>query len=164
MAHASQETQIVPYVPWTLALRKEKLQFEEDFAEDTYCALIRPLMQPRLVEKIVELLKATQTKARDNPLGDFAVVETGNGEFAFVMNWPPSWRTNGKTELEKKFAGIAIYDEATAKNKPAGILLWIRPVRPYLKKRLEGKEATYYRAPSSSCTVPPAMKGASFIQ
>jgi len=138
--HMAQETQIVPYVP--------KLQFEEAFAEGTHCALIRPL-QPRLVEKIVDLLKETQTKDRKNPLGDFAVVETENGEFAFVMNWPPSWRTNGKTELENKFAGIAIYDEAkaVAKNEPAGILLWIRPVRPYLKKRLEGKEATYYRAP-----------------
>ena len=144
-ADMAQETQIVPYVP--------KLQFEEAFAEGTHCALIRPL-QPRLVEKIVELLKATQTKARDNPLGDFAVVETENGEFAFVMNWPPSWRTNGKTELENKFAGIAIYDEATAKagakKEPAGILLWIRTVKPYLKKRLEGKEATYYRAPSTA--------------
>jgi hypothetical protein len=146
----AQETQIVPYVPWTLALCKEKLQFEEAFAEDTHCALIRPL-QPRLVEKIVDLLKETQTKDRKNPLGDFAVVETENGEFAFVMNWPPSWKTNGNNELKKKFAKIAIYDEAkaVAKNEPAGILLWIRPVRPYLKKRLEGKEATYYCAPSS---------------
>ena len=135
----------MPYVP--------KLQFEEAFAEGTHCALIRPLYS-KLVEKIVELLKETQTKDRKNPLGDFAVVKTENGEFAFVMNWPPSWRTNGKRELEDKFEKIAIYDEATAKagakKEPAGILLWIRTVKPYLKKRLEGKEATYYRAHSTA--------------
>ena len=77
------------------------MQFEEAFAEGTHCALIRPLMQPRLVEKIVELLKETQTKDRKNPLGDFAVVKTENGEFAFVMNWPPPWRTNGTSEPKK---------------------------------------------------------------
>ena len=89
----AQETQIVPYVP--------KLQFEEAFAEGTHCALIRPL-QPRLVEKIVELLKETQTKARDNPLGDFAVVETENGEFAFVMNWPPLMENERQHRTQKK--------------------------------------------------------------
>ena len=84
----AQETQIVPYVPWTLALRKEKLQFEEAFAEGTHCALIRPLYS-KLVEKIVELLKETQTKDRKNPLGDFAVVKTEKGELLSSWTAPP---------------------------------------------------------------------------
>ena len=63
----AQETQIVPYVPWTLALRKEKLQFEEAFAEGAYCALIKRLLQRRLVKEIVELLKTTQSKPRKSP-------------------------------------------------------------------------------------------------
>ena len=51
-----------------------KMQFEEAFAEGTYCALIKPLLQRRLVKEIAELLKTMQSETRKYPLGDFAVI------------------------------------------------------------------------------------------
>jgi len=134
----AQETQIVPYVPWTLALRKEILQFEP--GEGTYCALIKPL-KPGLTTEIAKFARELQNSDRENPLGTFAIVEH-NGVY-LVMNWPKSWYTNGYNEVRHKFEKIGVF-EADACNKKSGILLWIRPMHEYLKKRLENEDAQIY--------------------
>ena len=121
------------------------LQFEEGFGDSTHCALIKAPEHLRagLVDKVVELARNLQTPSRKNPLGAFAVVSTDAGIF-WVMNWEGSWKTNGKREIETKLEQIAVYKKPRPGNL-AGLLLWVRPMQQYLKKRLEGKEVTYAR-------------------
>ena len=131
---------LVPYVPWTLALRKEKLEFEP--GENTYCALIKPL-KLGLATEIATLAKGLQSSDRKTPLGTFAIVEQ-NGVY-LIMNYPKSWETNGLSMLQRHFAKIAIFDEAEArKNKCAGILLSVRPMHDFLKRRLGSADALIY--------------------
>ena len=96
---------LVPYVPWTLALRKEKMQFE-GVAEGTYCAFIKPL-QPGLTTEIAKCARELQASSRANPLGTFAIVE--HVGVYLVMNWPKAWYTNGTSLLKRHFAKIAIF-------------------------------------------------------
>ena len=122
------------------------LQFEEGFGDSTHCALIKapePL-RAGLVDKVVELARNLQRPSRKNPLGAFAVVSTEDAGIFWVMNWEGSWKTNGKREIETKLEQIAVYKKPRPGNL-AGLLLWIRPMQQYLKKRLEGKEVTYAR-------------------
>jgi hypothetical protein len=136
----AQETQMVPYVPWTLALRKEKLEFEP--GENTYCALIKPL-KLGLATEIATLAKGLQSSDRKNPLGTFAIVE--QDEVYLIMNYPKSWETNGLSMLQRHFAKIAIFDEAEArKNKCAGVLLSVRIMHDFLKRRLASADALIY--------------------
>ena len=142
---------LVPYVPWTLALCKEKMQFE-GVGEGTYCAFFTPL-QPGLATKIATFAKELQlSESYKYPLGTVGIAEE-NGVY-LVMNWPGTTLGNIHKELPKKLESIGIYDKAPKNPKDAlGILGWIRPLFKYLHMRLEHADALVYKKGQESFAV-----------
>jgi hypothetical protein len=119
--------------------------FEEERRKGTYCALIQG-EEPGVAHKI---RKAAQ---KIKSAGTVAVIETWHGQIHLVLNWNGQ-SSNLDSTLKDKLLKMNVGNDKAAGT--AGKLLWIRPMMPYLQKRLEHETALVYPPDGTFWVHPP---------
>ena len=127
--------------PLALTLPGEKMRFEEERREGTYCAFFNGLV-PGVAH---EIRKAAQ---KLNLAGNVAVIEHGY----LVLNWKGQ-SSNLYSQLKDKLLKLNVGNDKA--EGTAGKLMWIRPMKPYLKKRLETLMALVYPLDGTFWVHPP---------
>jgi len=137
-----------------LTLPGQKLQFEDERRDCTYCAYFTDLQDgvAHDIRKAAQGLKLVGNVA----FAGHSIIEREIGEIKrgfLVLNW------NGKSsniysQLKDRLQKLHVIIEGGT----GGKLVWIRPMKPYLKKRLESTVALVY-PPDGTFWVHPAHKG-----
>jgi len=120
--------------PLPITLPGQKLQFEEERRDCTYCAFFTDLQDgvAHEIRKAAQGLKSAGNVAFAKHGLIERELELGPFEHGYlVVNW------SGSSSNLYKQLKYRLHRPNVSSEGGAGKLVWIRPMKPYLKKRLE---------------------------